>query len=412
MSEPCDLSAVDARAAIGAKRLSPVELLESCIARIEKLDPVLNAIVNPCFDRARVEAAAAEAAVMSGEPLGKLHGLPLGVKDLNDLAGVKTTQGSPLFADFVPDQDDNIVAAMRGEGAVAVGKTNVPEHGFGATTDNPLFGPTGNPYDPAVSAGASTGGGAAALSARMLPLAMGSDFAGSLRTPASFCGIFGMRPSAGAVASARRGFGWSPFDVEGPLARSAADARLLMSAMMTDDMRDPLAWPAGPGFDGPIRGTDLSRLRVAVSEDLGFAPMSRSVRAAFRQKLARFGDVFARVEDAHPDMRDADRAFYVLRGIGFVHDFRKIHDESPGALGPTIVDELGRAESLTVADIGWAMEAQTRIYLAADAFFDDHDLLITPAASVQPFPHADLYPKSIDGEDMGDTCAGKRFPTA
>ena len=219
MCEPCDLSAVDARAAIGAKQLSPVELLESCIARIERLDPVLNAIVIPCFERARVEAVAAESAVMNGEPLGRLHGLPLGVKDLNDLAGVKTTQGSPLFEDFIPEHDDNIVAAMRKEGAVAIGKTNVPEHGFGATTDNPLFGPTGNPYDPALSAGASTGGGAAALSARMLPLAMGSDFAGSLRTPAAFCGIFGMRPSAGAVASAESSPSRAPI-TDAPSARS------------------------------------------------------------------------------------------------------------------------------------------------------------------------------------------------
>ena len=401
MCEPCDLSAVDARAAIGAKQLSPVELLESCIARIERLDPVLNAIVIPCFERARVEAVAAETAVMNGEPLGKLHGLPLGVKDLNDLAGVKTTQGSPLYEDFIPEHDDNIVAAMRNEGAVAIGKTNVPEHGFGATTDNPLFGATGNPYDPALSAGASTGGGAAALSARMLPLAMGSDFAGSLRTPAAFCGIFGMRPSAGAVTSTRRGFGWSPFDVEGPLARSAADARLLMSAMMTEDSRDPLAWPSGTDFLGPVRGTDLSRLRVAVSEDLGFAPVSQEMRTAFRNKLGQFSHVFADVEDAHPDMCDADRAFYVLRGIGFVHDFGRIYDETPDALGPTIVDELQRAEKISVADIGWAMDAQTRIYLAADAFFEDHDLLITPATSVQPFPHAELYPRHIDGEDMG-----------
>ncbi len=401
MTEPCDLSATDARAAIGSKRLSPVELLESCISRIERVNPVLNAIVNPCFGRARREAAQAEAAVTNDSPLGKLHGLPLGVKDLNDVAGVKTTQGSFLFADHVPEQDDNIVAAMRAEGAVVVGKTNVPEHGFGATTDNPLFGPTGNPYDPALSAGASTGGGASALAARMVPLATGSDFAGSLRTPAAFCGIFGMRPSSGAVASLHRGFGWSPFDVEGPLARTAADAKLLMSAMTTGDRRDPLAQPVDPAFSDPVREVDLARLRVAVSEDLGFAPMSRKMREAFRRKIKLIEGSFALVEDAHPEMSDADRAFYILRGIGFVHDFRRIHETSPGKLGPAIVDELGRAGSLCVADIGWAMDAQTRIFRSAEEFFKDYDLLVTPAASVPPFRHAERYPAAIDGVDMG-----------
>ena len=401
MSEPCDFSATDARAAIGRRLLSPVELLDSCISRIERLNPKLNAIVSPCFERARKEARIAEDAVTKGESLGKLHGLPLGVKDLNDLAGVKTTQGSPLFLDYIPEHDDNIVAAMRAEGAVAVGKTNVPEHGFGATTDNPLFGATGNPYDPRRSSGASTGGGAAALAARMVPLAMGSDFAGSLRTPAAFCGIFGMRPSSGAVASAQRGFGWSPFDVEGPLARTAADAKLLMAAMMTNDSRDPLARPVDPSFANPVREIDLAGLRVAVSEDLGFAPMSREMRLAFRRKIRRCEDLFSRVDEAHPDMRDADRAFYILRGVGFVHDFRRIHQENPDALGPTIIDELGRAEALGIADIGWASDAQTRIFRSAEAFFDHHDLLITPAASVPPFRHEELYPKSIDGEDMG-----------
>ncbi|MDE0114292.1 MAG: amidase family protein [Albidovulum sp.] len=400
MTEPFNLSAVDARALIGARKLSPVELFDSCIQRIERFNPVLNALPIECFKRARLEAVDAEDAVMKGRELGPLHGLPLGVKDLNDLAGVRTTQGSPLFENFVPENDDNIVAAMRRAGAIAVGKTNVPEHGFGANTDNPLFGPTGNPYNPNLSAGASSGGSAVALAARMLPLAMGSDFAGSLRTPAAYCGIFGMRPSAGAVASSRRTFGWLPFDVEGPLGRSAADARFLLSAMMSDST-DPLACHLEGEIGFPARSVDLSRLRVAVSEDLGFAPMSAAMREAFREKLERFGSVFASLDDAHPDMSEADRAFYILRGIGFVHDFRQIYDRDKEALGPTIVDELRRAEKLTIEDIGWAHAAHTRVFHAAESFFRNYDLLITPAASVPPFPHEEVYPRTIDGVDMG-----------
>ena len=400
MTEPCKLSAIDARALIGARKLSPVELLDSCIRSIERLNPLLNALPIECFERARLEAKDAENAVMEGRELGPLHGLPLGVKDLNDLAGVRTTQGSPLFEHVVPDRDDNIVAAMRRAGAIAVGKTNVPEHGFGANTDNPLFGPTGNPYNRRLSAGASSGGSAVALAARMLPLAMGSDFAGSLRTPAAYCGIIGMRPSAGAVASSRRTFGWLPFDVEGPLGRSAADARILLSAMMSDST-DPLACQLDGDIGSPARSADLSRLRVAVSEDLGFAPMSAAMRGAFREKLKRFASVFASTDEGHPDMSEADRSFYILRGIGFVHDFRQIYDRDPDALGPTIVDELKRAEKLTIEDIGWALAAHTRIYHAAELFFRIYDLLITPAASVPPFAHEEVFPRSIDGIDMG-----------
>lgn len=401
MSEPCDLSAVEARNLIGTKQLSPVELLDSCIRRMEALNPTLNAIVNPCLERARNEATAAEQAVVDGESLGSLHGLPLGVKDLNNVAGVKTTFGSPLFADFVPEEDEDVVARMRGAGAIVVGKTNVPEHGFGATTVNPLYGTTNNPFDPGLSAGASSGGTAVALASGMVPLAMGSDFAGSLRTPASFCGISGFRPSPGTVAQTRRPFAFSPFDVEGPMGRTAADCKLLLSAMMGRDPRDPLSREPDPGMLETPRPVDIAGLKVAVSEDLGFAPMSRDVRQAFRAKLAAFSSAFLSCNDGAPDMKNADRAFYVLRGIGFVADFKPMYEANPGAFGPTITDELARAEQLTIEDIGWAEKERTGIVAGAQQFFEDHDLLITPAASVPPFPHEDLYPKEIDGEDMG-----------
>ena len=401
MMDCCDLTATELRRLIGARKLSPRELLESCIARIEKLNPALNAIVNPCLDRARVEAKRAEEAVMRGDALPSLHGMPLGVKDLNDVGGLPTTQGSHLFKNVVPEKNDNVVEAMVTNGAIVVGKTNVPEHGFGATTDNPLYGITRNPYDPARSCGASSGGTAVALASRMVPLAMGSDFAGSLRTPASYCGIAGFRPSVGAVPSARRGMGWSPFDVEGPMGRCVADLKLLFSGMAMNDPRDPLAGPVDPAFREPVKTVDLSRLRVAVSEDLGFAPMGKETRRVFAEKLRLFEDVFHSVTPTHPDMRQADRAFYILRGIGFVNDFRPMYEENPGAFGPTIIDELARAEKLSIADIGWAMGEHTRIFRRAEAFFDDYDLLITPAASVPPFLHEEQYPREIDGEDMG-----------
>ena len=401
MNEPCDLGAAELRRRIGSKELSPRELLRSCLNRIEETNPRLNAFVHMCRARAEREAEEAERAVLNGESLGLLHGLPLGVKDLNHVAGLPTTFGSPLFANDIPEADEGVVARMRAEGAIIVGKTNVPEHGFGATTDNPLFGTTNNPFDPALSAGASSGGTAVALASGMVPLAMGSDFAGSLRTPASFCGIAGFRPSPGVVAQTRRPFAYSPFDVEGPMGRSTEDCRLLLGAMAHHDPRDPLSVPPDPALRGAPQPVDLAGLRVAFSEDLGFAPISRVVRSAFREKIAALSSVFPRCEEAAPDMTDADRAFYVLRGVGFVADFKPMHAANPEAFGPTITDELDRAASLTLDDIGWAEKRRTELLAGAQTFFESHDLLVTPAASVAPFPHEDRYPAEIDGEDMG-----------
>ena len=401
MSELCDLSAVELRHLIGTGQLSPVELLESCIRRIEAVNPLLNAIVNFCPERARSEAVAAERAAARGEDLGPLHGLPLGVKDLNHVAGIRTTFGSPLFADFVPGADEDVVARMRRAGAIVVGKTNVPEHGFGATTLNPLYGATNNPFAPGLSAGASSGGSAVALAAGMAPLAMGSDFAGSLRTPASFCGISGFRPSPGTVAQTRRPFAFSPFDVEGPMGRTVADCKLLLSAMMGRDARDPLSRAPEPAMREAPRMIDLTGLKAGVSEDLGFAPVSKEVRCTFRDKLTAFSSSFLACEEGAPDTTNADRAFYILRGVGFVADFKPMYEDNPGAFGPVIVDELTRAGQLTIDDIGWAEKERTRILASAQAFFENHDLLITPAASVPPFPNDELYPKQIDGEDMG-----------
>jgi Asp-tRNA(Asn)/Glu-tRNA(Gln) amidotransferase A subunit family amidase len=401
MAKLWELDAVEARTAMLRGEISPVDLVEASIARIEAVDPVINAVVIPTFESARAAAAASEARYSAGEPIGALEGLPVLVKDLNHIAGVRTTYGSPLYRDFLPGQDDDVVASLKRAGAVILGKSNVPEHGFGATTTNPLFGSTGNPFDPALSAGASTGGGAAGVGACMAPLATGSDFAGSLRTPASFCGIAGLRPSVGVVGTARRALGWSPFDVEGPMARSAADLKLLLGAMAKDEADDPLSRPTDPALNEPARLVDLGGLRVALSEDLGFAPMSRVYRAAFRAKLARFAGLFGSVDDAHPDLGDADRTFYILRGLGFVTDFGPMREEFGERLGPVVLDELARAERLTLVDYGRASQEHTALVRRTNRFFRDFDILITPAASVPPFPHADDHPAEIDGEPMG-----------
>ncbi|MEM0907192.1 MAG: amidase [Pseudomonadota bacterium] len=400
MTSLCNMPAHQLREQFAIGAVSAAEIAESCLERSAALKH-LGAMVWQEPGEVRASAEAIDRAKRKGEPLGPLAGLPVAIKDLNDIAGAPTTFGSPLFKDNIATADDDVVANLRAAGAVLFGKTNVPEHGFGATTTSPLFGPARNPFDLARSAGASTGGGAVALASGMAPLATGSDFAGSLRTPASFCGLTGLRPSNGVVGTRRRGMAWSAFDVEGPMARCAADCKLLLAAMARGDPGDPLSASPHERLGKPATPVDLGGLRVAVSEDIGFAPVARSVRATFRDKLARFKQLFRELEAATPDLGAAERTFFALRGVGFVADFSPMESEFGHLLGPVVLDELKRARALTAEEIGAAHLEHTRVFRAALDFFEDYDVLITPAASVPPFAHEDDYPAAIDGEPMG-----------
>jgi len=294
MSEACDLDALEARRLMAHKRLSPVELLESCIRRIEAVDGTVNAMVARSFERARTEARAAEAAILAGDPLGPLHGLPMGVKDLNVTEGLRTTFGSVLYAEHVPDADERIIRDLRAAGAIVAGKTNTPEFGAGANTVNEVYGATRNPFDPALTVAGSSGGSAAALATGMAPICTGSDTGGSLRTPASFCGIVSIRGTPGLVPSDRRVLGLTTYNVQGPMARTVADASLMLAAMAADDGCDPLATPVDADQFEQVEELDLSSLRVAVSEDLGFAPVDERVRGVFRERVGAFRHLFAR----------------------------------------------------------------------------------------------------------------------
>ncbi len=405
MTEPCDLSAVEARRLIGARRLSPVELLDSCLARIAAVNPAVNAMVAMDEDRARATARDAEAAVMQGGPLGPLHGLPVGIKDLDETEGLRTTWGSLLFADHVPAKDGAMVANLRRAGAVVVGKTNTPEFGAGANTRNLVYGATGNAFDPSKSAAGSSGGSAVALAAGMVPIASGSDTGGSLRNPAAFNGIFGYRPSPGLVPSERRGIGWSPLSVLGPMARSATDAALMLSAMADDDAVDPLAYTLhgrsvrrGDGSFFPPAPVDLSRLRVAATADFGFAPTERAIRDIFAERVAKLESLFARVEHAHPDCAGTDEAFEVLRAAEFLVAHREKAERTPDRIGPNVAANVAEALRYTLGDYAKAAAAQTRIYRGWQGFFERHDLLVSPAITLSPRSWRELYPKEIDGQ--------------
>lgn len=396
MTDPCDLSAVAARRLIGAKRLSPVELLESCIARIEAVDDAVNAMVARDVDRARAAARAAEQAVMRGDALGLLHGLPVAIKDLEETAGLRTTFGSPLFRDNVPAADERSVASLRAAGAIVLGKTNTPEFGAGANTRNAVYGATGNPFDPAKSCAGSSGGSAVALATGMVPLASGSDMGGSLRNPAAFCGVVGFRPSPGVVPSERRVLGWSPLSVNGPMARSAEDACLMLAAMASDDTRDPLASRHRDSFYPP-RPVDLARLRVAITPDFGFAPVERVVRGQFAAVTDEFRYVFGHAADVAPDCTGADDAFAVLRGVSFLAAHAEKVRAHPDQVGPNIHANVAEGLRYSAADVAEAELAQTALYWRWQQFFQQVDLIIAPAIAVTPRPWRELFPVEIDG---------------
>jgi amidase len=400
MAELCDLTAIELRRLIGTKKTSPVELLASCRARIEKINPAVNAFVATCWERAEAEAEAAGRAVMKGEQLGPLHGLPLGVKDLVLTKDLRTTWGSPMFADFVPEADERQVTAVRDAGAIVVGKTNTPEFGAGANTVNPVYGATGNPFDPEKTCAGSSGGSAVALATGMVPLATGSDTGGSLRNPAAYCGIVGFRPSPGAVPSELRLLGWSPLPAQGPMARNVADVALLFGAMSAVDPRDPLSHAPHPAEPRALAPVDLCSLRVAISEDLGFSPLDHGIRDTFRAAVSRFADVFASAEQRDPPLDGADEAFEVTRAANFLAAHADSYRSRRDMLGPNIVANVEQGLGMSLEDAARAGRMHTALYRRFLDFMSGFDVLICPAMSVPPFPHGQLHPTHINGEPL------------
>lgn len=395
-----DISAVELRRLIGSRQVSPVELMDACIGRIESLNPAINAICATDFTRAREAAREAEAQVMRGGPLGPLHGLPLGVKDLQDTAGLLTTYGNVGLRGNVPANDNALVAKLRAAGAIVTAKTNVPDMGAGANTRNPVWGATGNPFNPALNAGGSSGGSAAALAAGMLPICTGSDTGGSLRIPAALCGVVGLRPSPGLVANDARPLGWSVISVLGPMGRNVDDTALLLSASVGADARDPLSYPVdGAGF-WPLKPADLSTLRVGTTEDFGLCIVDPEIRRVFRQRVEAIRPLVASCEPVDLQLGDADRAFDTLRAESFVAAFADTYRKSPETLGPNVRANMEIAAAITLADRAWAHLEQTRISRRFAKAFEQYDLILAPVTPVTPFPWTELFAGNIDGQAM------------
>ena len=401
-TELIEQTAVELRRLIGSKAVSPVELLEACIARIERVNPFINAVTATCFERARAEARAAESAVMRGDALGLLHGLPLGVKDLEPTEGLLTTWGSAIFRDHVPQEDIELVARLRRAGAIVAGKTNVPEMGAGANSRNEVWGATGNPFNPNLNAGGSSGGSAAALACDMLPVCTGSDTGGSLRIPAAKCGVVGFRPSPGIVPSVRKLLGWTPISVVGPMGRTVEDACLQMAASAGMHAGDPLSYPLDPlGFLNPA-GIDLSNLRVAWTEDFGTCAVDEGIRATMRSKIGAMQHLFKRCDKIELDLGEAHRCFDVLRAEAFVAGMHAAYQRDPASLGPNSRANYEMGAQMSLLDSAWAQAEQTRLIKRFQAAFADYDLILSPTTPVSPFPWTQLYADTINGEKQAN----------
>jgi amidase len=387
--------------AVRRKEISARELLELHLARIAERNSELNAVVSLDEERARAGATAADEATARGGDLGPLHGLPFAFKDTHDVAGWRTTYGSPLFADHVPDADDLVVERIRAAGAIPIGKTNVPEFAAGSHTFNPVFGTTLNPVDPTRSAGGSSGGAACALRARMVPLADGSDMGGSLRNPASFCGVVGLRPSLGRVPSWPTDNFWETTSVSGPLARDVSDLALLLSVLAGPDARVPTAL-AEPGSSfADVRPAELGRLRVALSVDLGgLLEVDPEVRRVVEEAGGLLASAGAAVESTYPDLREADDTFRTLRAWNFQAGFGALLAAHPGDIKPSLAANIRAGESLTGADIARAFQQRTTLADRMRRFFESYDVLVLPTSQVPPFPVDQEYPTEINGRPM------------
>jgi amidase len=395
-------SAVELRRRIGSKEISPVELLEICIERIAHINPAVNAVTATCYERARKEAKAAEQAVLRGDTLGLLHGLPTGIKDLEETGGLLTTFGSQLYRDFVPEHDSAMVARVRAAGAIVVGKTNVPEFGAGANSRNVVWGATGNPFNPMLNAGGSSGGSAVALACDMLPVCTGSDTGGSLRIPGAINGVVGFRPSPGLVPVERRGLGWTPISVVGPLGRTVADACLLLAAQAAMDDCDPLSYPVDPKSFAVPEACDPGGLRVAYTEDFGICPVDKPIRKVFRDKIAAMKHLFKSCDEVTFDFKEADRCFDVIRAANYVAKYRDAYEKDPNTLGPNVRANYEIGAKMTLADMAWAHLEETRMFRRFQHTFRDYDLVLAPTTPVSPFPWSQLYLAEMDGKPLNN----------
>ncbi|NYT79341.1 amidase [Alcaligenaceae bacterium] len=400
MSEFLLWDAVDQRRAMLNGEIGVRELISAYIARIEAHDTTINAVVTRTFETALEQADAADKKRLRGEADGALFGLAVAHKDTLPTAGVRTTFGSPLFADSVPAIDHAIVARQKKAGAISLGKTNVPEFAAGSHTYNPVFGATHNPYDTSRSAGGSSGGAAAALASGFVSLADGTDMGGSLRNPASFCNVVGLRPTPGRVPNFPSAMPYNALSVAGPMGRSVQDVGLLLSAIAGEHPYDPLSFGSGSVSFTHLRERQCKGLRVAVSRTLGGLPFEAAVRKGLDDGVATLVDMGCVVDEAEPDLSGADDVFDVMRALSFATGYGPLRASNGDRMKESVRWNIDMGLALTGEQLSRAERERTRLLAAARSFWDTYEFLVAPVSQVLPFAVGEDYPRSIDGVQM------------
>ena len=399
MTDLIQLPATKAVDMLRQGEVSPTEMVEASLRRIEETDGNLNALPTLSAERALDHARRIESTkTNTKDQAGWLGGLPIAIKDLNDVAGVRTTYGSPLFKDNIPDKSDVMVDTLEGNGAIVIGKSNTPEFGHGANTFNEVFGETLNPWNTAMTSGGSSGGSAVSVATGQTWLATGSDLGCSLRTPAAFCSIVGLRPTPGRVARAPTRLPYDNLWVQGPMARNVGDVALMLDAMVGEHPEDPISFarPTTPFINAV--NNPVKPLRIAYSPDLnGLVPVVRDIAETCKAAIDQLSDIGFSIEEACPDLSDVREIFHVLRANQFVGDLAEIIDANRGQVRPEVVWNLDQGSKRTAGELASAERARGRLYSRAAKFFQTYDLLITPATIVAPFDVKIRAINEVDG---------------
>lgn len=391
-------SALDVKRLLDIKEISPLDLIDALETRISEVNPIVNALPTLCLDRAREHAR--KLTDLPPEQRGRLGGIPLPIKDLTEVAGVRTTHGSPIYANHVPATSDLLVENLEREGGVVFAKSAVPEFGAGGNTFNDVFGATLNPWDMTRSASGSSGGAAVSLATGMAWVAHGNDMGGSLRNPASFCGIVGLRPSPGRVARNPGSMIDSLLGVDGPMARTVADTAFLLDAMTGEDPRDPLSLPRLPNRFLDAALSPSRPRRVAFSPDLGITPVDAEVAAICRAAADKLAKVGVEVDEAHPDLSESHEVFQTLRAYQYAASHGHKLRDFPELLKPEMIWNIEKGQQLTAAQIIDAQAKRAAIVARTVQFFSTYDLLLCPATIVAPFPVEERYVSECMGQKL------------